>query len=158
MEIQKIYPKKRKREKMTKETKPAHVRFIVFLLACLAVLFLSACVGRIQKTEKLRDLPFEVLAREEVPEEFAKIIEQKKDRPFRLTYTDGGALYLAEGYGAQLKTGYSVTVTELYETAEAVYLHTNLLGPPRGEKTEEITTFPYVVIKLEAIDKTVVFD
>lgn len=130
----------------------------ILLAALLIAVFLSACVRRIQKTEKLRDLSFEVLAKEDVPEEFANIIEQKKDCPFRLTYTDGEFLYIAEGYGAQLKTGYSVSVTELYETAEAVYLHTNLLGPPRGEKTEEITTFPYVVIKLEAIDKTVVFD
>lgn len=130
----------------------------LLLVALLVVVCLSACVSRIQKTEKLRDLSFEVLSKEEVPEEFANIIEQKKDCPFRLTYTDGEFLYLAEGYGAQLKTGYSVSVTELYETAEAIYLHTSLLGPPRGEKTEEITTFPYVVIKLEAIDKTVVFD
>ena len=140
-----------------KRKKAASVSHLL-LVALLVVVCLSACVSRIQKTEKLRDLSFEVLSKEEVPEEFANIIEQKKDCPFRLTYTDGEFLYLAEGYGAQLKTGYSVSVTELYETAEAIYLHTSLLGPPRGEKTEEITTFPYVVIKLEAIDKTVVFD
>lgn len=134
---------------------PARACVIVLLLA---VTLLSGCVDRIQKTEKLRDIPFEVLAKEDVPQEFSNIIEQKKDLPFRLTYTDAGFLYIAEGYGAQLKTGYSVSVTELYETEEAVYLHTNLLGPPKGERTEEITTFPYVVIKLEAIDKTVVFD
>ncbi len=134
---------------------PARACVIVLLLA---VTILSGCVDRIQKTEKLRDIPFEVLAKEDVPQEFSNIIEQKKDLPFRLTYTDAGFLYIAEGYGAQLKTGYSVSVTELYETEEAVYLHTNLLGPPKGERTEEITTFPYVVIKLEAIDKTVVFD
>lgn len=130
----------------------------IFVAVLCAAVLLTACVSRIQKTEKLRDLPFEVLTKEDVPEEFAKIIEQKKDCPFRLTYTDGEFLYIAEGYGAQLKTGYSVSVTELYETAEAIYLHTNLLGPPRSEKTEEITTFPYVVIRLEALDKTVVFD
>ena len=134
---------------------PARACVIVLLLA---VTILSGCVDRIQKTEKLRDIPFEVLAKEDVPQEFSNIIEQKKDLPFRLTYTDAGFLYIAEGYGAQLKTGYSVSVTELYETEEAVYLHTNLLGPPKGERTEEITTFPFVVIKLEAIDKTVVFD
>lgn len=134
---------------------PMRTCVIVMLLAAM---LLSGCVDRIQKTEKLRDIPFEVLAKEDVPVEFSNIIEQKKDQPFRLTYTDAGFLYIAEGYGAQLKTGYSVSVTELYETEEAIYLHTNLLGPPKGEKTEQITTFPYVVIKLEAIDKTVVFD
>ena len=66
--------------------------------------------------------------------------------------------FLLEGYGAQLKTGYSVEVTGLYETSNAVYFHTNLLGPEKGEETKEITTFPYVVVMLEAIEKNVVFD
>ena len=108
-----------------------------------AVCICTGCVSRIQKTEKLRDIPFEVLAKEDVPQEFAGVIEERKDRPFRLTYTDGGSLYIAEGYGAQLKTGYSVSVTELYETKEAVYFHSNLLGPPKGEETKKISTFPY---------------
>ena len=123
-----------------------------------AVCICTGCVSRIQKTEKLKDISFEVLAKEEVPQQFAEVIAEKKHRPFRLTYTDGGVLYIAEGYGAQLTTGYSVAVTELYETKEAVYLHTSLLGPPKGEKIKEISTFPYIVVKTEEIKKPVVFD
>ncbi len=132
------------------------------LRVCLAgvflLLMLTGCVSRPQKTEKLRDLEFTVLNKEDVPEEFREQIVQNQDMPFRLTYTDQGKLYIAEGYGAQLKTGYSVEVTGLYETANAIYIHTNLLGPEKGEETKEITTFPYVVVMLDAIDKTVVFD
>ena len=57
-----------------------------------------------------------------------------------------------------MKTGYSVEVTELYETENAIFIHTNLLGPGKEEETKEITTFPYVVVKLKLIDKNVVFD
>ena len=99
-----------------------------------------------------------MLNKQEVPEEFGEVIEEKKPTPFCLTYMDQGFLYIAEGYGAQPKTGYSVAVTELYETNEAVYFHTNLLGPEKGEDTKEITTFPYVVVKLEAVEKPVVFE
>ena len=133
------------------------------LLGCLAagfllIFMLTGCVSRPQKTEKLRDLEFTVMSKEDVPEEFQEQILQHQDLPFRLTYTDQGRLYIAEGYGAQLKTGYSVEVEGLYETSNAIYFHTNLLGPEKGEETQEVTTFPYVVVMLDAIDKTVVFD
>ncbi len=124
----------------------------------LLIFMLTGCVSRPQKTEKLRDLEFTVMSKEDVPEEFQEQILQHQDLPFRLTYTDQGRLYIAEGYGAQLKTGYSVEVEGLYETSNAIYFHTNLLGPEKGEETKEVTTFPYVVVMLDAIDKTVVFD
>ena len=138
-----------------------HKRVIV--PGCLAagfllIFMLTGCVSRPQKTEKLRDLEFTVMSKEDVPEEFQEQILQHQDLPFRLTYTDQGRLYIAEGYGAQLKTGYSVEVEGLYETSNAIYFHTNLLGPEKGEETKEVTTFPYVVVMLDAIDKTVVFD
>lgn len=124
----------------------------------LLIFMLTGCVSRPQKTEKLRDLEFTVMSKEDVPEEFQEQILQHQDLPFRLTYTDQGRLYIAEGYGAQLKTGYSVEVEGLYETSNAIYFHTNLLGPEKGEETKEVTTFPYVVVMLDAIEKTVVFD
>ena len=49
-------------------------------------------------------------------------------------------------------------VRELYETEDAVRIRTNLLGPEKGEETKEITTFPYVVVQLEYIEKDVIFD
>jgi len=128
------------------------------LVICLFLFTLTGCVSEPVKTEKLRDLEFTVLDKLSVPDEFQTLIEEKKEKPFRLTYADAEELYIAEGYGAQLKTGYSVEVTELYETENAIFIHTNLLGPGKEEETKEITTFPYVVVKLKLIDKNVVFD
>ena len=70
-----------------------------------------------------------MLDKDAAPEELKLLIEENKAASFRLTYADQGALYIAEGYGAQLTTGYSVEVSGLYETEDAVYIHTNLLGP-----------------------------
>lgn len=128
------------------------------LVICLFLFTLTGCVSEPVKTEKLRDLEFTVLDKVSVPDEFQALIEEKKEKPFRLTYADAEELYIAEGYGAQLKTGYSVEVTELYETENTIFIHTNLLGPGKEEETKEITTFPYVVVKLKLIDKNVVFD
>ena len=133
-------------------------RKIMYLAGFLLVLMLSGCISRPQKTEKLRDLDFTVMDKEKVPNELKTAILENRDLPFKLTYADQGYLYIAEGYGPQLKSGYSVEVTGLYETENAIYIHTNLLGPEKGEKTEEVTTYPYVVVKLEYIDKNVIFE
>lgn len=127
---------------------------VVLLLLCI----LTGCISEPVSTEKLRDLEFTVVDKLSIPEEFQKIIEENKHNPFQLTYADNGELYIAQGYGAQLKTGYSVKVTELYETENAVWINTCLMGPGKEEKTKEITTFPYVVVKLKDIEKNVVFD
>lgn len=128
----------------------------IFLL--LTVCMLPGCAARTQNTEKIRDLEFTVLDKETVPPEFKTLIEENKAAPFKLTYAEQGKLYIAEGYGPQPASGYSVEVEELYETQDAVYIHTNLLGPEKGEETKEVTTYPYVVVQLEYIEKDILFD
>ena len=56
------------------------------------------------------------------------------------------------------KTGYSVEVSELYETENAVVFHTRLMGPEKSEKTKEIATYPYVVVRMKDGKKSVEFD
>lgn len=124
----------------------------------LLLFTLTGCVSEPVSAEKLRDLEFSVVDRCSVPEEFQKRIEKNKQNPFQLTFADKEELYIAQGYGAQRKTGYSVKVTELYETENAVWINTCLMGPEKGEETKEITTFPYVVVKLEYTGKNVIFD
>lgn len=111
-----------------------------------------------QKTEKIRDLEFVVTDKDDVPEEFRVLIEENRDTPVKMTYADRGKLYIAEGYGPQPTSGYSVEVEAVYETRDAVYIHTNLLGPEKGEETKEVTTYPYVVIQMEYIEKDVLFN
>ena len=108
--------------------------------------------------QKLQDLDFTVVDREDEPEELSTMIEEEKGDPFQMLYADQGQLYLAEGYGEQPTTGYSVAVRELYETENTIHIRTNLLGPEKGEDIKEITTFPYVVVQLGYIDKDVLFD
>ncbi len=128
----------------------------IFLL--LTVCMLPGCAARTQNTEKIRDLEFTVLDKETVPPEFKTLIEENKAAPFKLTYAEQGKLYIAEGYGPQPVSGYSIEVEELYETQDAVYIETNLLGPEKGEETKDRTTFPYVVVQLEYIEKDILFD
>lgn len=147
--------KKEWRKQMTDQTKRKAGQ--TALLLCM-LCFVAGCGAKADKTAKLRDMEFTVLTEEEIPEELGSIIEEKKAESFKLTFCDGGDLYICTGYGKQPSGGYSISVTGLYETENAVYVHTNLLGPSPGEVKKESASFPYIVIKTEKLDKTVVFE
>ena len=132
-------------------------KFILAIL-CMSLLCLAAgCAAEKTSTEKLRDIEFTVAPQKDIPEELKTMIDEKEGNPFKLTYADDGDLYIAVGYGEQPTSGYSIEVKELYETENAIYIHTNLIGPAKDEKILQRATHPYIVIKLEFIDKNVVF-
>ena len=92
---------------------------------------------------------------EDVPEELQKIIEEKKEAPFTLTYTDNECLYIVAGYGVQSTGGYSIEVPELYLTKENIVIDTNLIGPT--EKAVALKSYPYVVVMTEYRELPVLF-
>lgn len=108
--------------------------------------------------DKLKDLDYTVVEKEEIPEEFLNIIEGKKNEEFKLTYAEGENLYIAVGYGEQNTGGYSISVNELYLTSNSIYVNTSLMGPENDEKVTEGLSYPYAVIKIEYMDKNVVFE
>lgn len=126
-------------------------------LSAILVVLVTACSVQTISTEKLRDIDFTVVDEDDIPEPLEEMIDEREDKPFKLTYADNGVLYIAVGYGEQPTTGYSIQVKELYESENAIYIHTNLIGPAKDEKIIEKETDPYIVIKTEFIDKNVVF-
>ena len=126
-------------------------------LSAIFVVLFTACSSQTISTEKLRDIDFTVVDEDDIPEPLEEMIDEREDKPFKLTYADNGVLYIAVGYGEQPTTGYSIQVKELYESENAIYIHTNLIGPAKDEKIIEKETDPYIVIKTEFIDKNVVF-
>lgn len=135
------------------------IRTILALSLCVIFLIaLAGCSAEKLSTEKLRDIDFTVVDEDDIPEELEEMIDDKKEESFKLTYADNGELYIAVGYGEQPTTGYSIQVTELYESKNAIYIHTNLIGPSKDEKILERKTHPYIVVKMEYVDKNVVFE
>lgn len=128
------------------------------LLVCMMCMGVIACGAKQDPMEKIKDLEFSVIAEDKLPEELLSMIEEKKASSFKMTFQDQGFLYICVGYGQQETGGYSVTVNELYETGNAIYVDTNLIGPSAEEKGKYALTYPYVVIKTEYIEKPVVFD
>ena len=124
----------------------------------ISILFVvCGCSAKELATEKIRDIDFTVVKEEDIPEELMTKIKEKETTRLKLTYADRGALYIVEGYGEQPTSGYSIEVKECFETKNAIYIHTNLLGPSKEERIVEKATYPYIVIKMEFIDKNVVF-
>ncbi len=139
-------------------------RILSWIIFVLIIGCLAGCgAGNKGGNEKIKDLEFTVLGEENVPEELKRIIEEKKEKEFKITYQDGDFLYICVGYGKQETGGYSITVNELYLTANAIYMDTNLIGPEPDKKElyhakEDGASYPYVVVKMEYMDKSVVFD
>lgn len=129
----------------------------ILTAALLAAALATGC-GFGGEEEKKTNLEFTVVDEERLPEELFKLVEEKKAEVFKMTYADGGYLYLCVGYGKQETGGYSITVNELYATDNAVYLDTNLIGPKEADAKGENPSYPYIVIKTPFMDKTVVFD
>lgn len=133
-------------------------RIVSVFLICLMCMSVYACGKKQDSMEKIKDLDCTVIAEDKIPEELLEKIEEKKAGAFRLTFEDRGFLYICVGYGTQETGGYSIAVNALYETTNAVYVDTNLIGPAPEEKSNQVESYPYVVIKTEFIDKPVVFD
>ena len=92
-------------------------------------------------------MKYEVIEEEDIPQSLREMIKGGEKKPFRITYSDQGFLYIAQGYEVQPTTGYSVEVKELYET----------IGPKKGEEKEKAETYPYIVVQTEDVKKDVLF-
>lgn len=111
-----------------------------------------------QAPEKVRDLELTVVSEDKLPEELLAAITEKKAAPFKFTFQDGDYLYICIGYGEQESGGYSITVEDLYLTENAVYVKTCLIGPGADVPNDGVKSYPYIVIKTEYLDYSVVFD
>ena len=104
-------------------------RFLSVCLVCLLCFAVYACGKKQDPMEKIKDLDYTVIAEDNIPEELLAKIEERKEDTFKMTFEDQGFLYICVGYGTQQTGGYSIAVNEVYETANAVYIDTNLIGP-----------------------------
>ena len=138
--------------------KKRYVGIMAVLLSGMIMTMLTGCTMLSEERVKLRDLEFTVLSEEKIPQELMTIIKEKNAEPFKLTYSDNEYLYISRGYGEQVTGGYSIAVNELYLTDSAIYVSTSLLGPETAPKGESAPSYPYIVIKTEFLDETVIFE
>ncbi|MDO4521632.1 MAG: protease complex subunit PrcB family protein [Eubacteriales bacterium] len=130
---------------------------ILIVTILFAGLMLWGC-GEVKKPKKLRDLDFTVLAPEQIPAALTEVIDENKATEMKLSYQKEGFLYIARGFGEQTTGGYSIAVDECCLSEDGIHVTFRLIGPASDAKMKEEVSYPYVVIKLEAIDGTIQFD
>ena len=129
-------------------------RWISFLMLTL---LLAGCGGKETQQERTR-LDYTVTSEDRLPEELKILVDGKKQQPFKMTYQDGEYIYICQGYGVQPTGGYSIKVQDVYRTSNAIYFSVTLIGPSQKEQKIEKPTTPYIVVKTDYQDMTVIFD
>ncbi len=127
------------------------------ILVISLLIFITGCSLKKQDDKKLRDIDFTIVTQENIPDEVKSIINECDGQYFRKTFSNNENTYIIISYGDQPTTGYSISVRELYEAENAIYVKTTLSGPSKTESVSQVVTCPYVVIKMEYSDKNVVF-
>ena len=116
----------------------------------LAVLLTGCRFIKIEEGERT-PLEYTIVKQEEIPAEASKLMEQKKEKVFQMTYQAEGVRYLMKGYGEQLTGGYSIQVEEL-----SVFCKTRLIGPEEKDAGGE-PSYPCIVLKIAETKKPVQF-
>ncbi|MDO5337783.1 MAG: protease complex subunit PrcB family protein [Eubacteriales bacterium] len=123
-------------------------RALLLAVLVLCVFFTGGCTFVKAEKEDTTSLDYTIVREEDIPQELARLIDEKKEKEFQMTYKSEDFLYLLRGYGQQMSGGYSIEVEELSLGKEAVFLKTRLLGPGQGEKQSREPSYPYIVIKM----------
>lgn len=129
---------------------------VLFLL--MTPFTLTGCSITNTGSDKVSDLDFTVVENEDLPVELKKLIDEKKSNTLRMTYTTKDYTYMVAGYGTQPTSGYSIRVNDVYLGKNAICVDVSLVGPAAGEQVTETPTTPYIVIKIEKREESVVFN
>lgn len=131
---------------------------IVIKIAVVVVIASAVTGCNFQKISdnKTKDIDFTVVAENEIPKEVSQMIEERKEKEFKVTYSDKQYTYIIVGYGKQNFSGYSIQVKNVYETENAICVKTEFQGP-KEYTNQQLVTYPYIVIKILYNDKSVIF-
>lgn len=121
------------------------------------MMFLCGCSGGQSEEPKVADLEFTVVPDSDLSDVIKAAIEERKSSPFHLTYKEGDNMFMIVGYGQQQGSGYSISVNEAYLTENTICLETSLIGPSTESQTNGTTSFPYIVVKTESREATVIY-
>lgn len=128
------------------------------LLVVLVIIMIAGCKSSKVDDSGGTDLDFTVVEPNAVPEKLKTVIEDKKAEEFKYTYTEGDNMYIVAGFGKQATGGYSIKVNSLCATENTICFDCDLIGPSEGEAVNKTASFPYIVVKIQFMDKNVVFE
>ena len=139
-------------------------KFFCLVLTLMMVLGLVGCdmgikIGDANQGagDKVRDLEYTILSEERMPKELVSLLEERKEEPFEMTYSDKEYLYICVGYGRQEYSGHSIVVNGLFLGENGILVDTSLIGPEAGKEKINTVQFPIIVLKTELIEDVPLF-
>ena len=126
----------------------------VFCVGCAGIHLSDAYQGA---GEKVRDLEYTILSEERIPAELKPLLEEQKENPFEMTYSDKEYLYICIGYGRQEYSGHSIVVNALFLGEKGILVDTSLIGPEAGKEKINTVQFPVLVLKTELVEEVPLF-
>ena len=123
---------------MNRKRKNKTFKIVVLWMMILSAIWLPCgCIRKKPEITGEKSAAFQLMSEREIPEELKEWMEQEKAHPFMLTYAVEQAILEGE---------------------KTVRIQTSLLGPEKGEKTKDVVTYPYVVVKLKKTEKEILFE
>lgn len=98
------------------------------------------------------------MEKKEIPQALQDCIAENQQNEIRMSYSDGGYLYLVRGYGEQATGGYSIRVNGVWLREDGIHVDTSLIGPASDQEMKEGSSYPYLVLKMVEREDEVFFD
>lgn len=131
--------------------------FVTILLLSLTI-SLCSCGKEPKAPAHVQNLDFTVVEEADLPTQLLELINEKKEKPFRMTYKTESTCYICQGFGTQDTSGYSIIVEDLFLGEDAIYIKNTLIGPAKNEAVYRTPTHPYIVVKVQFTDYDIVFE
>lgn len=137
------------------------IKFITVTISAviiwMGIASISGCAAGTSENENKTDVDFTVVEDEDLPKELKKLIDDRKENTLRLIFTTKDYTYVVAGFGAQETSGYSIRVNGVYVADDTLYTDISLIGPAEDEPVNEVKTTPYIVLKMEKREESIVF-
>ncbi|MCM1258305.1 MAG: protease complex subunit PrcB family protein [Roseburia sp.] len=128
----------------------------------LTVFYMALCLFGcgVEKTDesKVEDIDYCIVEESDIPKELMAKIQEKKAADLKMVFENDDFVYIVRGYGEQETGGYSIQVTDVFLTKNAVVFRSNLVGPSKEEVKNAVPSYPYVVLKIQNMGKNVIFE
>lgn len=129
--------------------------YLLILIAIFPLLLTTGCEKKEEK--KTSSIDFTVVTDGDIPKDLKKLIKERRKNPFELSYSDGSYLYVVKGYGRQETSDYNITVNDFYISDDALVFDTELSGPEKNKNISKKPSYPYVVVKTEYMENSIIF-
>lgn len=134
----------------------SHIKLYLFILILvLPILLTTGCEKKEEK--KTSSVDFTIVTDGEIPKDLKKLIKERRKNPFELSYSDGSYLYAVKGYGRQETSDYSITVNDFYISDGLLVFDTELSGPEKSNSVSKKPSYPYIVVKTEYMEHSIIF-